>query len=145
MSVLMQKPNDARARPSTLLDSDSAYNRLFHRSNDLSTYYIVAKIGRKIEQFLKELNVYSISEINDIRFYVLFSVFVILTNNVYPTNALSSKITENELEENTISVWTLVVYDIYKDHGGDDKAAKGSAMIAQLRDRLRNEIEINNG
>jgi hypothetical protein len=140
MSVLMQRPDAARARPSTLLDVDASYNRLFHKNNDLSTYYIVAKIGRKVEQWIKTYP-FEVSEINDIKFYVLYSIFSVLVENVHPTNSGVSKVKETDVSEDLISAWTLFVYDLYKDYGGNDKAAKGTAMIEKLRNKLRVEIE----
>lgn len=55
MSTLMQKPDSARARPSTLLENDDSYSKLFHKNNELNTYFLVAWWGRRIEQYLKDL------------------------------------------------------------------------------------------
>src|SRR5690606_15589309 len=45
MSVLMQKPDFARARPSTLLNEDDSYQKVFHKNNSLETYFILASLG----------------------------------------------------------------------------------------------------
>ena len=53
----MQKPNFARARPSTLLEDDESYSKLFHKNNDLQAYYLVALLGRGIEEDLKKVGI----------------------------------------------------------------------------------------
>ena len=76
ISVLMQKPDYARARPSTLLDDDESYEKLFHKNNDLITYFRLSSLGRRIELHLKKNGRYTVAEINDIKFYVLYAVAV---------------------------------------------------------------------
>lgn len=140
MSILMQKPNDARARPSTLLEDDDAYERLFHRNNDLATYYLIAAFGRKTEQYLKALSRYSSPEINDIRFYVLYAAVVKMTANIYPANGVVVKLNVADLTDEIISSSAVLSYDLYKSCGGNDKAAKGGVLIDRLKEKLRLEL-----
>lgn len=137
MSVLMQKPDFARARPSTLLDDDDAYEKLFHKNNDLITYFTLSSLGRKIELRLKACANYSVSEINDIRFYVLYALAARLTNNLYPTNTLVSKLKVDELSLKLVEDTINFVFDLYKRLGGNDKAAKGTQLSNSLKEHLR--------
>ena len=141
MSVLMQKPNYARARPSTLLEDDGAYDRLFHKNNDLTTYYLIAYFGRRTEQFLKSLGKYTSPEINDIRFYVLYAAAVKIVKNLYPANGLIAKIDLADMTNELLSSCANLSYDLYMDCGGSDKAAKGATLIDRLKEKLRTEIE----
>ena len=137
MSVMVQKPDFARARPSTLLEDDTAYNELYHKNNDLNTYFILAYVGRTVELFLKDAGKYSSSEINDIKFYVLYALFAQLCNNVYPGNKSISTLSKDSIKTAMLETTTDLVYDLYKVSGGNDKVAKGTKLIELLKDKLR--------
>lgn len=55
ISVLMQKPDYARARPSSLLDDDSSYNLLYSEKTPLNVFYIVSHIGKKLKRYIEIL------------------------------------------------------------------------------------------
>lgn len=139
MSVLLQKPDFARARPSTLLEDDEAYNKLYNKNNDLYTYYFLAYVGREIELYLKE-NGLNNAEINDIIFYVLYAVCVQLVSNIYPNNKSISELKTDSVNEALLKSTTVLVYDIYKTLGGNEKVAKGSKYPEALKEKLREKI-----
>jgi hypothetical protein len=137
MSVLLQQPDTARARPSTLLDDDTSYEKLFHKNNDLITYFLLAYFGRFIELELKANSSYSVSEVNDIKFYVLYALVAQLTGSIYPTNAQVSKLNDKDIDFILLKSTIEFVYDTYKRLGGNEKIAKGSLLISTLKDQLR--------
>ncbi|NOU95320.1 hypothetical protein GC093_19120 [Paenibacillus sp. LMG 31456] len=137
MSVLTQQPDFARARPSTLLENDEAYNSLYHKNNDLNTYYLLAYIGRFVELILKEESPINSSEINDIKFYVLYAVCAQLASSIYPSNKQISILTKNEVRKDLINTTIEFVYDLYKTLGGTDKIAKSSKFTELLKEKLR--------
>lgn len=59
ISVLLQSPNDARARPSTLLADDERYDSLYKPDQDLDVFYHIALIGKRVENVLKFKCAYS--------------------------------------------------------------------------------------
>ena len=140
ISVLMQKPDYARARPSTLLDDDESYEKLFHKNNDLITYFRLSSLGRRIELHLKKNGRYTVAEINDIKFYVLYAVAVRLTENIYPGNAAISTLNEAAISDDVIERSTISVFDLYKGLGGNEKVAKGTQLSQALKDQLRDEV-----
>lgn len=141
IAVLLQKPNFSRARPSTLLEDDDAYNKLYNKNIDLFTYYFLSNAGRKVEQFIKDTGNYSSSETNDIMFYVLYAVCVNLTSNIYPTNKLISELSIEQITTQVIKNSVDIVYDLYKSLGGNDKVAKGSKLSEILKEKLREKID----
>ncbi|MGD1930899.1 MAG: AIPR family protein [Leptolyngbyaceae cyanobacterium] len=140
MSVLLQKPDYARARPSTLLEDDQSYNKLFHKNNNLKTYYLVSFWGRKIEEKIKNCKRFSASEITDIKFYVLYVVVCRSLKNLYPQNKSISQLSENDLSDDLVMDSIAIVYDLYKELGGTDKVAKGTSLIDALKTKLRSII-----
>lgn len=139
MSTLMQKPDYARARPSTLLENDDAYSKLFHKNNELNTYFLVALWGRRIEQHLKELKKFAAPEITDIKFYILYCSTCLITESLYPSNSRIYSKSEGSLTQDILSYSVSSVYDLYMNLGGNDKVAKGSKLIEALKKKLRDE------
>lgn len=142
MSVLMQEPNSARARPSTLLEDDVSYSKLFHNDNELNTYYLVSLWGRRIEVYLKDTRNFNSTEISNIKFYVLYSVCCLLTGSAYPNNKKISIMSADTLTNEIIDRCIILVNDIYQRLGGTDKTAKGSLFREELKLKIAEEIEI---
>lgn len=139
ISILMQKPDFARARPSTLLEEDESYSKLFHKNNELNTYYLAARWGRNIELYLKGLKKFSDAEITDIKFYVLYCSCCLIANSLYPSGNMLSKFSDDELNQDIIDNSIAIVFDLYKKMGGTDKVAKGSKLVEELKSKLREE------
>ncbi len=139
MSVLLQRPDTARARPSTLLENDDSYKKLFHENNALSTYFTVASWGRAVELRLKEIKKYETAENSDIKFYVMYCLSCIKTNSIYPSNNKIAELDEVSLDNTAIDAAINVCYDIYRELGGNDKVAKGTDYLEKVKDKLRTE------
>ncbi len=138
MSVLLQRPDTARARPSTLLENDDSYEKLFHENTTLNTYYIVASWGRLVELRLKAIKKYETAENSDIKFYVLYYLACEKVHNLYPSNNKIEGLDAPELQEADIDAAIDVCYDIYKELGGNDKVAKGTDYLDKIKEKLRN-------
>ncbi|PSR20357.1 MAG: hypothetical protein C7B45_15350 [Sulfobacillus acidophilus] len=139
MSVLRQKPDFARARPSTLLENKEEYNRLY-RNNDLMTYFNVAQLGRNVELTLRDSGTYNASDINNVKFYVLYFIFASLTSNLFPTNKLVSQVDLSSVSKKQLDESIDVVYGIYNVLGANDTVAKGSLLLEELTRVLRNRL-----
>ena len=135
ISVLMQKPNFARARPSTLLEDDESYAKLFHKNNNLQSYYLVALLGRRIEEQLKKDKKYTTTEIADIKFYILYTVSCLMTQNLYPGSDQLSTLKPDDLKDEMFNYALSTTYDLYRELGGTNKIAKGSRLIETLKEK----------
>jgi hypothetical protein len=142
ISVLMQKPNFARARPSTLLEDDDSYFKLFHKNNDLQTYFLVALFGRKIEEKLKKNKSYTTTETADIKFYILYTVSCLMTKNLYPASNQISKLKPEDLTEEMFNYGLTTTYDLYRELGGTNKIAKGARLIDILKGKIRADMKL---
>ena len=142
MSTLLQRPDSARARPSTLLEDDDSYGRLFHQNNSLNTYYIASSWGRGIELRLKETRKYETSEISDIKFYVLYYVTCTTLNSLYPNSARFDSLEDNDLSITVIDSGADICYNLYRELGGNDKVAKGSLFLEKLKEKVQQAIEL---
>jgi hypothetical protein len=142
ISTLMQKPDFARARPSTLLEDDESYEKLFHKNNELNAYYIVSLFGRRIEDNLKVAKKYTATEITDIKFYGLYIASCLMTNSLYPGSKNLSELNSNSLTEEIINYSIETTYDLYRDLGGTDKIAKGPKLREALMSKLREDKQL---
>lgn len=142
MSVLLQRPDTARARPSTLLEQDDSYEKLFHENTTLNTYYVVAFWGRTVESRLKAAKKYEISENSDIKFYVLYYLACTKINSLYPSNNKIERLDALDFEETDIDEAIDICYDIYKKLGGNDKVAKGTEYLENVKEKLKNMYEL---
>ena len=142
ISVLMQKPNFARARPSTLLEDDESYSKLFHKNNDLQSYYLVAKLGRNIEEKLKKDKKYTTTEIADIKFYILYTVTCLMAQSLYPKSNQLSKLQPDNLSDGMFDYALATTYDLYSELGGTNKVAKGAKLIEKLKEKIRADKQL---
>jgi hypothetical protein len=71
MSILLQRPNDARARPSNLIKDEKEYRRVFNGSYDLQMYPVAAHIRKVVERWLRESSSCDRADRNNVVFYVM--------------------------------------------------------------------------
>lgn len=136
ISLLLQKPDYARARPSTLLANDSTYNALYGDTQNLDVFYNAAILGKKVEKCLKRSPSYTQAQKNDIMFYVLFFSVAKRLNKV--------SIGANDIKGLDTSTFTDdYLYEIAQDVlskyislGGDGKTAKSPALTELLKSSI---------
>ena len=111
MSVFLQQPDDARARPSSLLKQDDDYNRLFNPEYPINLYLFCVLVTRKVDAFLRsEMTILPSKDRNNLRFYIAMYVVAITTGSIQPSaDELSRKNSEHITNEELKSVTEVVV------------------------------------
>lgn len=131
MATVLLRADSARARPTTLLNADSDYQTIFNKDINLSTYLRAAEIMRQVDAHLRKLQKADNLErktITNIRFYVGMVLAVQLVNS---QDSIGSKIAQLDpflIEETGIQKAYEFVLPLYRNQGGDDKAAKGPSL-----------------
>jgi hypothetical protein len=75
MSIGLSRPNDARARPSSLLKDDSDYRKIFNKKYPLAVYLWAARTQRAVDAFLRSDEADSdANERTNLRFYLAMLV-----------------------------------------------------------------------
>lgn len=136
ISVILRKPDSARARPSTLLTDDDTYNRLYNDDNDLSAYYKCAFIGRKVQKYLKQSTQLTPAERSDILFYLLYAV---VSKAMHKKNIEFKDFKDfdiNIITDELIESINCKIYQKYKEAGGNGRVAKSSEFIKQIDEIL---------
>jgi len=146
MSVLLRRPDDARARPSTLLKDDANYELVFNKDYPINVYYTAIEIMLRVTEYLKsrEENLSS-AEINNIRFHLAMFVALYLTRTVGATTSHLSNLEVSTISSNLLDNCFDETWTIYSGLGGNDQVAKGvefpKALIARLQKLLSNSEE----
>ena len=137
ISLLLQQPNYARARPSTLLTREDTYQKLYKENQDLDVFYNSARIGRRIEQYLKRNPDYTQAQRNDILFYVVYySIAKYYGKSELSTDDVKS-FDFDLLTDDYLGNIASIVFTAYQECGGDGKAAKGASLIDLLKSHFQ--------
>ncbi|MBI4331609.1 MAG: AIPR family protein [Chloroflexi bacterium] len=131
MSVVLQKPDDARARPTTVLKNE--YERVFSENYPLPLYATCALFMKKIDRFLvtRESGATRNDRTNQ-RWYLAMEYARALTGKTAPSviEVSSMKIPNDD----TVMLDSYSrVRDAFQALGGTDKVAKGSDLVKKLK------------
>lgn len=129
ITLLLRKPDFARARPSTLLTDDNTYEDLYQKNGDLEVYYKVALLGKKVRQNLRSASEMTTSEKSDILFYLLYGVVSKILNTTSITREKILKLDVNVITDRLITEARTAIYEKYKELGGNGRVAKSSNFI----------------
>jgi len=136
MSIILGKPDSARARPSSLIKSDKDYYAVFSENCPLSFYVNAASLIRKILFVLSKRSEMTARDRTNLRFYVLYWLTSLKTKSVRPkanqvANVNIDAITNDDIESAIDAVWAF-----YVDQGRNDSVAKGPNLINKLRQEI---------
>jgi hypothetical protein len=85
-SIVLHKPDFARARPSTLLKEQSDYAKLFNPDHPMDIYLKAVLVMRRVDNFLKESpRVQTVSDRNNVRFHLATLAVSHISRRVRPT------------------------------------------------------------
>ncbi|WP_417258361.1 AIPR family protein [Celeribacter sp.] len=137
MAIVLQRPDDARARPSTLLNDKKSYDTVFSNKMPIESYVSAAKLLKSVEEVLGNRPDISAKDRNNIKFYVVYHVAALATKK--------DKITANQLafllrdfpSTDAIEQSINSVLKIYRIEGDTDQVAKGPRLLSAISSALR--------
>ena len=142
MSLLRAEPNNARARPSSLIKDDQVYGSLFSEKHPVGCYLSAADLIKRIEAALKTRATFSAADRNNLRFYCLFWV---AGWAVKSTSLTARKVADlrdkDKVKDTDIKQAIDRVGTEFRKAGGTDKVAKGSEFKDKLISKLEKEIK----
>ncbi|MGI4762320.1 MAG: AIPR family protein [Janthinobacterium lividum] len=136
MAIVLQRPDSARARPSSLLKATEDYNKVFDPTYPIDIYRRCIKFLRKIEAGLIASHAMNLKDRNNLRFYVAMYAVCLSVNKAHPTVRELCSFTEENLTDEVIMVSIEQVIDEYNNLGGTDQVAKGTHLRANLLMKL---------
>jgi hypothetical protein len=133
MAVVLQKPDIARGRPSSLLKKDEDYDKVYSESYPVQLYYVCAEAMRHVETRLKSADVnLAIKDRNNLRFYVLMHALSRLAGEKTPGLSTIAGLDPAAIDESAIDASLMVVRAEYEKLGGTDQVAKGQSLRAAV-------------
>jgi hypothetical protein len=142
-TVLLQ-PNNARARPSTLINDNNRYDQIFNKKYPLSLYLNSYLILKKCTELLKSYDFESKRDFNNVIYHTAMAVVLRLAitdgkqDNIpkFVGGFDISRITHDYFRD----VYSLV-WKEYKKLGADDTTAKGTDFVANIVQLLKEPAE----
>jgi len=135
ISAVMQKPDYARARPSTLLDDEDSYNKLFNGNTPLHVFYLLSFFGKRVEEVSRNIIDLESNQSSDIKFHILYACIALMTKNSKPSVNIIETLDETSIDY-VIDDAIDITKRLYLSNGGNNKAAKSP----KLKDDLIKEV-----
>jgi len=133
VSIVLQRPDDARARPSDYINQDAKYESVFGlNSIPLGVYLTCIQIIRRVEEFLRTTELEA-GDKRNLKYYIAFYAICRLTGTREPSIEAIQKIDLEAIDDTLLSQSLKAVQEKYLRLGADDTAAKGTDFLRQLR------------
>lgn len=132
IALVIGRPHTARARPGSLLSSETDQQQIFNPEYDLTVYQKAIETVRSVDaQIHDELPGCGLRERNNLKFPVSAKIVYVSCGSVFSvdrfrTNALISPSRRSEIIRRA--------YEIYLDEGGTDAVAKSEEFWHRVRD-----------
>ncbi len=132
-AIVLQQPNTARARPSSLIKQQEDYEKLFTSNYPIEVYRACVDIIKATEAFLaNHPDEMDSVEKNDLKYYVAMITTTILLKTVNPTPVQVATLAGTSISEIALEQAYKTAKEKYKNLGGDDTVAKGPQMLAEV-------------
>ena len=142
MSTLQQKPDYARARPSTIIKNNTDYDGIFNNNIPIELYHNVIIIHQRVEPSLKlfESPKLTRTQIGDIKFHVSMYVVGKLTKKIKPSVKDIAAINLNLLTDDILNEAIQNTFIVYDAMGGTNSVAKGKEFVNEVLGQLKENI-----
>ena len=140
MTLLRAEPDNARARPSSLIKKDDVYNSLFAETHPLDAYSTAALLIKKVEMQLKKRTDLTSRDRNNLRFYVLYWSAGWEAKSVKLSADKISKIKMDKIVDQDVDDAIDNVLELFTVAGGSDQVAKGAEFKTSLNNKLQEKI-----
>jgi hypothetical protein len=135
MAITLKKPDSARARPSTLINSQIDYKKIFSLDTPIDVYLKAIQIMKEVESFLKPQRCgieLPRKDITNIKFYIAMLVCFSITGERENLIEALSKLPKVNIDDEILNQSFTAVLNSYRELGGTDQIAKGPALVASL-------------
>ena len=140
VAMLLQRPDDARARPGNYVTDDARYEMVFGQDHPLVMYVKLTQIMRRVESVLIEDEELAYGDRRNIRFYVAACVVCELTKCVAPSADTLAAIDMASISDEVIHKSYDRVWKKYLKLGADDSVSKGTDLLKKLQADLKRKF-----
>ena len=136
MAVVLQEPGAARARPSSLLNRDDDYRRVFDERFSIEVYRIAIELVRLVEERLRAAGSFKPEDVVNMKFYVAMAIAALACRQRTPSPEKIANLRRDEIKDELVSKAIGLVEPLYKELGGNSVVAKGSELGKRLKEKL---------
>lgn len=136
MSIALQRPDNARSRPSSLLKRDEDYKQVFDASRPLAAYAACVALAKRVEAHLRLSAMMSPAEKGNIRFHVAMAVAMLGSSRKRPSFDSLAKLDVDGIQDNIFDEARDLVLKEFRELGGTDAIAKSGDFLSKVRQRL---------
>ncbi len=141
MAIALQRPNDARARPSSLLKRDADYETVFNSKYPIALYLSCAKLMKAVDKAIDRFRFSDPKHQTNLRFYTAMYLGCLLTNSASPSPEEIASVNTAGATDEIIHEALQQVTTTYKELGASDQVAKGVELLAMLKAELNLVID----
>ena len=143
MAIVLQRPNDARARPSSLLKRDTDYETVFNRNYPIAVYLVCASLMKLVDnQVRAETHGLDRKDQTNMRFYIAMYVACLATQKAAPMPADIASISISTITAALLEDALTHVYGSYKELGRSDQVSKGIDLLELLKQGLNRAFSV---
>lgn len=135
IAIGLERPHDARARPTTIMKDDAEYQAIFSDNTDLRIYEVCAGLYFAVDAYFRKERANIVSEYrNNLRYHLMMQLAWKL-NGSRPIHLAAlrglkvANLTDTDIK--TVLDHTIALFD---KAGAQDKVAKGEAFTIILKD-----------
>ena len=139
IAIMLQKPDDARARPQTFLGKEENYSEVFNKEYERELYVACALLDRQVDGYLSAHPEIGLDIKRDIRYYVDMVLAARLAGAAAPSAKQIADLHQTltkPMDAQLLADAVKQATDAYVVLGGTDKVAKGP----EPRNKLATEL-----
>jgi hypothetical protein len=139
VAVLLQRPDDARARPGDYIKDDKKYDSVFASDTSLSVFLTSVRILHRVEEFLEALELDRGLERN-LKFYVAAYLACKLCQHANPSADQILTVDTTTIDGAVLHECYTRVKVKYDEQGGNDVVARGPDLARKLKTELKRRL-----
>ena len=136
MSITLQRPDDARARPSSLIKNDEDYFAIFNPNHPIKIFLIAALFLKTAQSYLRTREGLAPKDRTNLLFYLVMVGSVVVTGKAVPNVGQLVSIDFDHIDHVLMKNCLDVLEPIYQKLGANDRISKGTELLATLRDEF---------
>jgi hypothetical protein len=141
MAIGLRRPNDARARPSSLLKRGQEYDQVFNRNYPIELYLNCALLMKRVDQMVaSDAAGLDRKDQTNVRFYVATDTACTAAGKTDPTPQDIAAIPASAIPDSAISEALGRVLRLYQSLGPTDQTAKGTELVDALTAELAGRL-----
>jgi hypothetical protein len=141
VSILLQRPDDARRRPSDYLTKEDQYNLVFDADKySLSIYLKCVQILRKVHKYIQTRNELDRVEKLNVKFYVAMLAACRLAENSKPSVEQLEQIKVDDISDALLSDCVYQVWSIYVSLAQSGETVKGPDILEGVESYMKKSL-----